>query len=132
MRSLIAIAVIAISFGSLPSNGLAQTGEQIGEFIDRGLERVRHTWGEIRQSIDELGVQGRVYGRLRWDKALTETQIDITVEDQEVVVLSGLVKDEETRQKAIKLAEDTVGVAKVIDRLHIDEPRQEPATAPNE
>jgi len=132
MRSLIAIAVVAISFGSLPSNGSAQTGEQIGEFIDRGLERVRHTWGEIRHSIDELGVQGRVYGRLRWDKALAETRIDITVEDQEVVVLSGLVKDEETRQKAIKLAEDTVGVAEVIDRLQIDEPRQEPATAPNE
>jgi hypothetical protein len=139
MRTLLAIGVvIAITFGCLPSKVPAQEGtaEQIGERIDRGLEQlgrdVRKKWGEIRQSIDGLGVQGRVYGRLRWDKALATAPIDIEVQEKDVVALTGIVRDEATRRKAVRLARDTVGVGEVVDRLRIDSSRQDRSTAPND
>ncbi|MEX0611704.1 MAG: BON domain-containing protein [Pirellulales bacterium] len=135
MRTLVAIGVvIAITFGSFPSDVPAQEGtaEQIGERIDRGLEQlgreVRKKWGEIRQSINELGVQGRVYSRLRWDKAIATESIDIEVQEKNVVVLTGVVRDEETRRRAVRLAGDTVGVGEVVDRLQIDSSRRERST----
>ncbi len=97
--------------------------ERLGERLDRGVEqlgrRLQKSWAEIRQSVDELSVQGRVYGRLRWDKALSGETIDIDVQKENVVVLSGMVADEAARQKAVKLAEDTVGVREVVDRLQL-------------
>lgn len=98
--------------------------ESIGRRIDRGLEdlakELRATWAEVRQSVDQLSVRGRVYGRLRWDKNLAEHPIEIAVKENDIVVLTGGVPDEESRQKAVRLAEDTVGVREVVDSLEID------------
>jgi osmotically-inducible protein OsmY len=132
MRSLIAIrvAVVIMLVGlaaSLPAQEAQENDdgfvERLGERFDRGVEQLgrelRRSWAEIRQSVDELSVQGRVYGRLRWDKALADETIDIDVQSDNVVVLSGMVADEPTRRKAVKLAEDTVGVRDVISRLEV-------------
>ena len=137
MRKLFPIGVvIAISFSCLSVDAPAQEGtaEQIGERIDRGLEqlgeKLRSTWADIRKSVDELGVRGRVYGRIRWDKSLADLAIDIQVQEKDVVVLAGVVPDEVMRNKAVQLAHDTVGVREVVDKLQVT-PRQgavEPAT----
>jgi hypothetical protein len=113
------------------SSAQERAGESIGRRIDRGLERlseeVREAWTDVRKRVDELGVQGRVYGRLRWDKALADEPIDVDVEkksteQESTVILTGRVLDEHARKKAIELAQDTVGVRQVIDRLQV-EPR---------
>ncbi len=129
MRRLSSIAIfLAATVSVLASDAPAQEGpaEEIGERIDRGLEQlsreVREKWGQIRQSIDELGVQGRVYGRLRWDKALTAASINIEVQERDKVVLTGVVANEKSRRKAVRLARNTVGVGEVVDRLRIEAP----------
>ena len=98
-------------------------GERIGESVDRGLntlgKRIRRGWAEIRQSVDELGVQGRVYGRLHWDKSLANVTIDISVQNENVVTLSGSVPDEASHGTAVRLAQDTVGVHQVVDHLTV-------------
>ena len=70
-----------------------------------------------RRSVDDLGVEARVYGRLHWDKALNEAEIVVEVQNGGVVVLHGAVLDEEARDKAVALAVETVGVERVIDML---------------
>ena len=120
---LVGVAVVpALLLTELPAQ--EGTAERIGRRIDQGLEQlteeVRQTWTEVRKSVDQLGVQGRVYGRLRWDKALAEEPIDVDVEEKSTVVLTGRVPDEESRQKAIQLAEDTVGVREVVDHLRVE------------
>jgi osmotically-inducible protein OsmY len=135
MRTALFISLGIVILLGLPSELPAQeegAAETIGERIDRGLERLtekaREAWAKARKQVDELGVQGRVYGRLRWDKALADQPIDVDVEqksgdEQSTVILTGRVPDERARKKAIELAQDTVGVRDVIDRLQI-EPRQ--------
>jgi hypothetical protein len=135
----VGIAILLALSAKLPAQEKG-TGESIGRRIDRGLEQlteeVREAWAKARKSVDQLGVQGRVYGRLRWDKALADQPIDVDVEqksteEESTVILTGRVPDEDARKKAIELAQDTVGVREVIDRLQI-EPRpqaEEPTTS---
>jgi osmotically-inducible protein OsmY len=108
--------------------------ERIGESVDRGLntlgQKLRKTWAEIRQSVDELTVQGRVYGRLHWDKSLEKSPIEITAENESTIVLSGTVPDEAARTNAVTLAQSTVGVAKVVDNLTVRAPTVNPQLPP--
>jgi osmotically-inducible protein OsmY len=135
MRTALSISVGIAILLALSSELPAQEGtaERIRRRIDEGVEKlteeVREAWTDVRKRVDELGVQGRVYGRLRWDKALADEPIDVAVEkkstdEQSTVILTGRVNDEDARKKAIELAQDTVGVREVIDRLQI-EPRPE-------
>jgi hypothetical protein len=131
MRTCLAIIVgISIFPVFCPSELPAQegTGESIGRRLDRGLEElkeeVKQAWTEARKTVDKLGVQGRVYGRLRWDKALADEPIDVSMEDRDTVVLTGRVANDQSRQKAMSLTKDTVGVREVIDQLQV-EPRQQ-------
>jgi osmotically-inducible protein OsmY len=96
---------------------------QIGEKIDRGLSQIgaelSQAWADVRKSVEKMGVQGRVYGRLHWDKALENANLDINVRDSQVVVLSGHVASAADKQKAEQLARDTVGVGRVVNELTV-------------
>ena len=134
MRPLLSLAIVGVlALQSLAAEPPATTDppaadqdgvvERLGESVDRGLtnlgERFRKTWAEIRRSVDELGVQGRVYGRLHWDKAIGSAPIEITVQNENVVTLSGSVPTEAARRTAVSLAEGTIGVRRVVDRLTV-------------
>ena len=98
-------------------------GEKIGKKIDRSVNSiisgVQKEWAQMRQSIEKMGVQARVYGRLHWDKALESATLDIETREGHVIVLKGRVADLEAKQKAVQLASDTVGVSGVVDELSI-------------
>jgi len=98
-------------------------GERLGAQLDRGIDRLseefKEGWDSLRKAVDKMGVQGRVYSRLRWDKALAQSAIDVDVEDDSSVVLRGRVDTVETRNRAVQLAEDTVGVEQVLDQLTV-------------
>ena len=99
------------------------TATQIGEKIDRGLSQIgaelSQAWADARKSIEKMGVQGRVYGRLHWDKALEGEKFEISVRDSQIVVLSGNVATAAAKQKAEELAHDTVGVTSVVNELSV-------------
>jgi osmotically-inducible protein OsmY len=108
------------------------SGKKIGEKIDEAIQDVKkgvkdlskeiqETFERTRASVDRMGIQARVYGRIHWDKALTDQSIEVKVEKNGVCTLSGAVKDTITRAKAGALANDTVGVAQVQNQLSIQE-----------
>jgi osmotically-inducible protein OsmY len=66
-----------------------------------------------------MGLQGRVYGRLHWDKALEGASLDITIRDTTTVVLTGSVSSEAAKSKAEQLARDTTGVGNVVNQLAV-------------
>ncbi len=111
----------------LPAQEREGLGERIGEKIDKGLKKLstelRQEWSEIRQSVERMGVQGRVYSRLRWDKAIDVSTLDIQMQDKETVVLNGTVSSTTQQRKAVQLAQDTVGVGKVIDKTVMSKPQ---------
>jgi hyperosmotically inducible periplasmic protein len=134
MRALLSLAIVGLvawqSFAAetqvivdTPAANQSGVGERVGESVDRGLanigNRLRRTWADFRKSVDELSVQGRVYGRLHWDKAIGSAPIEITVQNENIVTLSGSVPNEATRRTAVSLANDTVGVRQVVDHLTV-------------
>lgn len=110
----------------LPAQEKEGLGERLGEKLDKGLRQLstelRQEWTQVRQSVERMSVQGRVYSRLRWDKAIDVSTLDIQMQDKDTVVLHGTVASAMQQQKAIQLAQDTVGVGKVIDKTTLSKP----------
>jgi osmotically-inducible protein OsmY len=98
-------------------------GEQIGRKIDRGLNELtnelREGWNQAKRSLDQLGLQGRVYARLHWDKDLSTASLDLEIQDADVVVLKGTVPSAAAKEKAELLTRDTLGVRDVVNRLMV-------------
>jgi hypothetical protein len=90
------------------------------------LDRAQHAQEEIGGKLDlgwktELSLQERVSQRLRFEKLLADTRIDVKASETEVE-LRGTVSTPEQRQRALDVAEATLGVEKVTDSLQLKEP----------
>jgi hypothetical protein len=131
VRKLLAGAVVVgILSGATLLQAPAQegVGERIGEKVDRGIKQLgrelRDEWAELKTSVERMGVHGRVYSRLRWDKEVQGASIDLEVTEKGVVSLKGEVPSSVAKQKAVRLAQDTVGVTQVVDELAIEPPSE--------
>lgn len=109
-----------------PKGPGARLGQQLDEVLRevrrefQGLsEEVQQKFARARSEVQALSVAGRVYGRLHWDKMLTDASIAVEIRDGGTAVLSGSVADATARAKAEALARDTVGVSSVINQLEI-------------
>lgn len=85
---------------------------------DSGLNK---GWQAVRNGWQETTLAGRVAARLRWDKTLADCQIQ-TAAVGNAVELKGTVREPEQRQRAVELAESTLGVDKVTDALQVAAP----------
>jgi len=114
---------VAAAQASPPPPAQPGTAAQIGEKIDRGLTQIgaefSQAWADVRKSVERMGVQGRVYGRLHWDKALEGAKFEVDVRDNQVVILSGSVPTAAAKQKAEQLANETTGVRSVVNELSV-------------
>ncbi len=113
-----------------------EAGKKVGERLDEagrsikgGLERAgtatKEQFGKAKQSVHNMGIESRVYGRIHWDRLLTDSTIDLSTTADGIVTLSGAVIDARAKARALDLARETVGVTRVVDALII-----RPATAP--
>ena len=130
-RALVAGLAAGIVLAAGIGSGWAQqrgTAEKVGEKIDdalKGVKRGARDLGEdlrarferARTSVNDMGVEARVYSRLHWDKALNSSKLEVEVRQGGVTTLRGTVPDEAARAKAVELTKDTVGVASVADQL---------------
>lgn len=108
--------------------------ETLGQQVDRAVEQLRQEsreWGQqiregveqMRARVERMGVAARVYARLRWDKALVDAAVSVDVEKDGVATLSGTVPSEPAKAKAETLANDTVGVERVVNHLEVKPPQ---------
>jgi len=128
----------AVTFGVVvvcalwASIGWAQEGigERIGKTVDQTMRQIREDgkgvagqiragFEEARAMIDRMGVAGRVYARLRWDKALVGGSIAIDVDRGGLTTVRGTVPTETAKAKAIELTRQTIGVENVRDELEV-------------
>jgi hyperosmotically inducible periplasmic protein len=116
------VFVLCLLCGTAWVQAPAQVGE-LQERVERGLSQlgtqIQEGWTEIRQSVDRMGLTGRVYARLHWDKALQDAALEIEAEEGQTVVLKGSVPSQAAKEKAVQLAQETVGVKRVVDRLAV-------------
>jgi hypothetical protein len=129
-KHLAVVAVVGILTSVLIRQAPAQEriGERLGEKLDKGLSRLsaelREEWVQMKKSVERMGVHGRVYSRLRWDKGLEGASFEIEVRDKATVVLTGKVGSAAAKVKAVQLAQDTVGVSEVVDQLTVEAPAE--------
>jgi osmotically-inducible protein OsmY len=67
-----------------------------------------------------------VLTRLRWDKGLAGTAVQVDTPGTGVVRLQGTVADDQQRRRAVDLAESTQGVEKVVDELTVGPAAESP------
>jgi osmotically-inducible protein OsmY len=108
---------------------LDAVGRKIKEVLQKTEDRVREGFHRTRESVHAMGILARVYGRLHWDKALHSSSLTIRIENG-AVALRGAVPDAAAKAKAVELAEDTVGVNKVVDELSVPASEAETTRAP--
>jgi hypothetical protein len=76
------------------------------------------SWQMMRAGLDEITLDARVSARLRWDKSLAETPIQVHATGG-TIELRGTVRDLTQRRRVVELAETTVGVERVVDALEL-------------
>jgi len=129
--SAVLATVVVLATFVAPGNWLRPTQAQtVGDRLDRAIETIgdegrdllsnlREGLEKAKAAVDAMSVEARVYARLRWDKALNNADISVDLEENGLVTLTGAVASEEAKAKATRLAEDTVGVQRVINRMAV-------------
>ncbi|MHB1423046.1 MAG: BON domain-containing protein [Gemmataceae bacterium] len=89
-------------------------------------EKVHIGLGAVRGSMSETSLDSRVALRLRWDTDMAGTDVEVHLTGPGTVELTGSVADLTQRRRAVELANTTVGVEGVLDRLHVESDKSEP------
>ena len=143
MRHSLRTIVPAIALLTLIATASAQaqgTGKKIGAKLDEvgrdikgGLKtagsEIKEQFASVKTTVENMGVESRVYSRIHWDKALADATIELTASQDGVITLDGSVATAQAKSQAAKLAQETLGVTKVVDRLAV-RPAATTTTAP--
>jgi hypothetical protein len=119
----ILISLIAVIFaGCSPHDNehLARLGRKIGGRIGSLTaghdEELTRAWGALGTKGEDQPLEVRVLSRIRWDRDLADCKIEVLREGA-MIELSGTVPNHAAHQRAIDLAQTTVGVESVADWL---------------
>jgi hyperosmotically inducible protein len=88
-----------------------ETGARIGETVASGA-------AQAQQALNEGSLTAKIKSKMALDDTVRAAAIDVDTAGG-VVTLSGTVRSEAERAKAIQLARETEGVTSVTDRLVI-------------
>lgn len=93
--------------------------DKANEFTSHASERIGLSIRSAKGNLDQLELTGRVYARLNWDQPLQGSAIKVSA-DKGHITLTGNVKDEAQRRRAVDLTQSTAGVDKVTDTLQAE------------
>jgi hypothetical protein len=97
----------------------SMTAGKFNEMVGGSHGKLANGWDAICGAISESTPDARVATRLRWDKALTNADIQVQPAGPGVIRLQGNVIDANQQQRAAELAESTQGVEQVVNELVI-------------
>ena len=81
-------------------------------------ERMAGPFHALRRELPER-VEDRVKARLEGDRRFTGVAFAVSSEEPGAVTLRGIVPDAKARRQALAVAENTLGVEKVVDELAV-------------
>jgi osmotically-inducible protein OsmY len=100
---------------------LMEAARRLGEkFEDCGASPCELT-ARFRAAAGGASLGARVENRIRWDRYLKDSDVEVTLTGTGVVTLRGQVPDGALKQRAVELARTTVGVERVVDELELPE-----------
>jgi osmotically-inducible protein OsmY len=120
---LLLAAACVVGCSQSDAEKLSRIAQKTGDKLDRlsgGVRRkVSGGWQAVRGSLGDATLNSRVATRIKWDRVLAETDIQVKSAGPGVVELTGRVADEEQHQRAVQLANETDGVTSVKDSLQV-------------
>ena len=125
--SLFLLAYLALTSGcsSDDTDRLARVGHKVAAraaaLAPDSDNKLARGWQAVSKGSAETSLAARVFNRLRWDKNLADTQIQVSAKGA-VIELKGTVQDLDQRRRAVEIAESTAGVEKVVDALETPAP----------
>jgi hypothetical protein len=120
LPTLFVLSLLALTAGCKPRDGdiLRKIVHRTGEKLQGAVGPVNRL-GEGAAGAARSGAAGRVEARLRWDRYLANIRVEASGDEDGVVVLSGKVKNVQLKQRALDLAQSTVGVERVKDEVRV-------------
>ena len=95
--------------GAIDAQKAREKGAELGEKAAAAANKVGET-------VSEAAITTKIKAKMALDDSVKSRTIDVTTNDS-TVTLSGTVRSQAERNRALALARDTDGVTKVIDRL---------------
>jgi len=126
MRRIIAIVLAPIILlvsgcGKQDKEILANIGRKITSKFESAASPTRKKLEmgiqAMRGEILESSIEDAVLFRIRTDKNLKDQKIEVSCKEEGVILLKGTVPDEQSKVRAIEVAENTKGVTKVESEL---------------
>ena len=103
---------------------LSRIGRKVVDRANSGTSGLREKLRGFKGgTLSGNELQDKIALRLRWEKVLAEIPFEIIVQGKEIE-LKGTVKTQVQRDRAVELAESTVGVERVLVNLSIQEPEK--------
>jgi hypothetical protein len=96
---------------AIDTDAARRAGAKIGETVSSGA-------AQAQQALSESTLTAKIKSKMALDDTINASAIDVDTSGS-VVTLSGSVRSQAERDKALQLARDTAGVASVTDRLVI-------------
>lgn len=119
---LLAVAVVLPLTGCTGEDAelLSRAWRTAGNKVHEATGVARNRLSSSLHSLQGDSLKEHVRNRLLHDKELTGITVEI-LEEEGVVTLDGEVGAEAQKERAVGIAESTVGVEKVVDQLRIRE-----------
>src|SRR3982751_1345534 len=120
-RHVMTALVILAGFASVaqaqgPIERVGQALDNAGRNIRRGVENAVAR-GQISAAEQEL--IDRILFRIRWDKQLAGSVLQLEVPAYGAVILRGSVASKDVKARAVDLVQNTIGVTSVVDELAV-------------
>lgn len=96
---------------SVDTSRAREAGAEIGEKVAVGAN-------EAQRAVGNAGLTAKIKAKMALDDSIQAAAIDIDT-DGSVVTLTGTVRSEAERSRALQLARETDGVTQVVDRLRV-------------
>ena len=113
------------------SEHLNKISQKTAHYVEASMggpnTKLMNGYQAVLGSLGDAMVDSRVSTRLIWEKTMGDSKIEVNLISPGVVKLTGKVKEESQKQKAMELAQATLGVTKVINEVVITEkPKEDP------
>ena len=82
-------------------------------------EQVAIAAAKVKESAGEAALTSKIKAKMLLDDHVRARAIDVTT-DGSTVTLSGTVRSADERERAMRLARETAGVTRVVDRLRVE------------
>jgi osmotically-inducible protein OsmY len=89
---------------------------------ERGAEvgaKVAIAAAKVKESAGEAALTSKIKAKMVLDDNIKARAIDVTTDDS-TVTLSGTVRSVDEHDRAVRLARETAGVTRIVDRLRVD------------